>query len=206
MLLTKSPALLPLGLIRRSRGCRGGRSQAQNRKIFSPGSNISYRISSSFNIKSAATSNISWDVCQNSDPIVGSTIDSNLAEHQHYSLNAGDSIWYERHANPDNLINVKISKPIPLKYQSRARVASWNARSIKNKTTVLTDFIASQNLEIMAIIETWLTGNRDDRTLADIANTLNDYDIVHTPRTNSTGGGVAVIFRKGITVTQNVSQ
>lgn len=59
----------------------------------------------------------------------------------------------------------------------------------------------------MAITKTWLTGNdRDDRTLADIANTVNDYDIVHTPRTNSTGGGgVAVIFRKGITVTQNVN-
>ena len=81
-----------------------------------------------------------------------------------------------------------------------------NFNFTKNKTTVLTDFIASQNLDIMAITETWLTGNdRDDRTLADIANTLNDYDIAYTPSANSTGGGVAVIFRKGITVTQNVN-
>lgn len=56
----------------------------------------------------------------------------------------------------------------------------------------------------MAITETWLTGDvRDERALADISNTLNDYDIVHTPRKNATGGGVAIIHRKGISVTQN---
>lgn len=60
----------------------------------------------------------------------------------------------DRHANQENLIDIKISKLIPPKYQPRARVAVWNARSIKNKTTVLSDFIISQNLDIMAVTET----------------------------------------------------
>ncbi len=51
----------------------------------------------------------------------------------------------------------------------------------------------------MAITETWLTGSdRDDRTLADIKNTLPNYTFQHSPRLHSRAGGVGILLRDGI--------
>lgn len=96
---------------------------------------------------------------------------------------------------------VEIEKLLPIKYQPRARFACWNARSINNKTTAITDFIVSEQLDVMAVTETWLYGDRrDDRTLADIYNSLKDFNIIQVARKNTKGGGVAVFHRKGLSL------
>ena len=102
------------------------------------------------------------------------------------------------------LINVNTPKTIPTSYSPKVRFALWNARSIKNKTTSLCDFIISRQIDIMVITETWLNGDgRDDRTIADISNTLPTHNITHLPRLNRNGGGIATIIRKGLAVTEN---
>ena len=77
----------------------------------------------------------------------------------------------------------------------------WNARSVKTKTTTLSDILLSHRLDIISIIETWLAGI-DFLTLAKKLNTLQVYSINHLLRFTCWGDGVAVIARKGLAVTQ----
>lgn len=38
----------------------------------------------------------------------------------------------------------------------------WNARSLRNKTTAIYDKIVSDNVDILAITETWLSLDQDE--------------------------------------------
>ena len=88
--------------------------------------------------------------------------------------------------NYNNLLSV--SRFIPDRYKpSNMRFALWNARSIKNKTASLCDYILTRQLDVMALTETWLNGDdRDSHTLADISRTLGHYNITHIPRKKQT--------------------
>jgi hypothetical protein len=56
----------------------------------------------------------------------------------------------------------------------------------------------------LAITESWLSGDyHNNNTIAEILNTLNDFNFHHVPRVNRTGGGVGVFLRKGFTVLKN---
>lgn len=84
---------------------------------------------------------------------------------------------------------------------SKIRFATWNARSIKakNKSSALCDFVIVNDLDILAITETWLSGDsRDNLVVADIKNTLPNFTLQHCHRPHGKGGGVAVIVRDGI--------
>lgn len=99
-----------------------------------------------------------------------------------------------------NLCNLLPVKPLVSQtYQTpKVRFALCNARSIKNKTSFLCDFIISRQLDIMVLTETWLNGDdRDCYHLADISNTLAEYNIIQKPRNGKHGGGVAVLLKKG---------
>ena len=53
-----------------------------------------------------------------------------------------------------------------------ANFALWNARSVKNKTHMISDLVSSQDADVFVITETWLTGDaRDNRTLAELNST-----------------------------------
>lgn len=103
--------------------------------------------------------------------------------------------------NLDNLV-ITPGKVLNQHYAPpRVKFGLWNARSIKNKTTSLSDFVISNQLDIMALTETWLCGDdRDARTIADLSNTLCGYRVIHRPRVNKNGGGVAIILRKGLEI------
>ena len=64
-----------------------------------------------------------------------------------------------------------------------------NIRSLKNKTTSLFDFIVSQNLDVFALMETWLC-NGDKVILNELLPP--GYDIRHV-NGGRRGGGVALI-------------
>ena len=68
-----------------------------------------------------------------------------------------------------------------------------NIRSLKNKTTSLFDFIVSQNLDDLALTETWLCNSKF--ILYELLPT--GYDIRHVDR-GRRGGGVALIYTKDI--------
>ena len=75
-----------------------------------------------------------------------------------------------------------------------------NIRSVKNKTTALTDFILENNFDIIALTETWLS-DADAVTLGDL--TPAGYSLHQVSRKKGRGGGVAILYRSGLIVTRS---
>ncbi|XP_072015955.1 uncharacterized protein [Amphiura filiformis] len=105
--------------------------------------------------------------------------------------------------NPHNLIRVKkCNSNTP-----SAKFAVWNGQSIRGrkKASAIIDLVMSEHLDILAITESWLTGDeRDNRILSDLKNALPDYVMHHVPRPKR-GGGVAVLLRRGFDIVINPS-
>jgi exonuclease III len=65
------------------------------------------------------------------------------------------------------------------------------------------DFIISNSVDILAITETWLGTVMDDHVLSDLI--PSGYDILQTARSESRGGGVAVVFKQGLNMKKIIS-
>ena len=64
--------------------------------------------------------------------------------------------------------------------------------------------IIEQKLDILAITESWLSGDeRDDYPLADLKTTLPHFKIYHAPRVQQRGGGVCLLVHQGLEVKLN---
>ena len=88
----------------------------------------------------------------------------------------------------------------------KCRFALWNARSLRNKTTSIIDLIIGNDLDILAICESWLHGDdRDNHTIADLKTALPDFDLHQVPR-HTRGGGVCVMLRQSFIVKINVTE
>ena len=85
-----------------------------------------------------------------------------------------------------------------------SRLATWNAGSLKKKTTSITDFVIDHKIDLLTITESWLTGDdRDNYPLADLSYTLPHFCMHHVPRKHKKGGGVFLLSHKGLQVTEN---
>ena len=76
--------------------------------------------------------------------------------------------------NINNLVQIPRRTEQNAHNASEIRFATWNARAVraKNKSASLCDYIISNQLDILAVTETWLTGSdKDNRVIADIQNT-----------------------------------
>ena len=104
--------------------------------------------------------------------------------------------------NSMNLININIAKQAS-KSLPRLRLATWNAHSLNKKAASICDLIISKRIDILSLTETWLSGNNSDCNVAEILNTLQDFEFLHLPRIARKGGGVGVLLRKGFNVKQN---
>ena len=101
-----------------------------------------------------------------------------------------------RLANYANLVTIKrpplfrqvlpASKPVEF--------CLLNACSVKNKSFVIKDFIVDDNIDVLAITETWLQANIFDQlTVNDIC--PKGFAFHHLPRKHSRGGGVALLYK-----------
>ena len=70
-----------------------------------------------------------------------------------------------------------------------------NARSLRNKTSAFSDFVSSNDLDIIGVSETWLRPS-DTQGLVDEI-TPEGFQLDHVPRTNKKGG-VAVFVRNDV--------
>ncbi len=86
------------------------------------------------------------------------------------------------------------------------RYAVWNARSMKApaKAPSIIDFVISNKLDILAIVESWLKTDhaKTKRLLSDLEKALPDHEFHHIPRLTR-GGGVGVLLRKGFKINVN---
>ena len=72
-----------------------------------------------------------------------------------------------------------------------------NSRSISNRSRLINDSIADRNIDIFALLETWLRG--DDSDLYYIRDICPDgYVFHHVPRLHTTGGGFGIALKNNI--------
>ena len=98
--------------------------------------------------------------------------------------------------NNANLIPVLIEKVALTCKDDGLRVCCINAQSCRNKTLAIADHIIEQNIDVMAICETWLKSKRDTNVIKYML--PNGYSLEHTPRPTGKGGGVAIIYRSSL--------
>ena len=77
------------------------------------------------------------------------------------------------------------------------RVCSLNARSVCNKTTNILELLADQNIDVLALTETWIKEG-DITTVSQL--TSGDYLFLHKSRPGRAGGGVGVLYRSGMRI------
>ena len=69
---------------------------------------------------------------------------------------------------------------------SNIKLATLNARSVRNKSAPLADLVKSRECDILSLTETWLKPSDTVGCLADI--TPAGYTLVQTPRSHQRGG------------------
>ena len=93
-------------------------------------------------------------------------------------------------------LNVQTIKPLKdcLKTAKLLTLFSLNCRSVKNKALSIADLVASRNIYILALTETWPGTCIDAQVLSELVPP--GYDILHVASPDKRGGGVAVLFRE----------
>ena len=81
-------------------------------------------------------------------------------------------------------------------------MAFLNPWSICNKTTAIHDFLQSNDLDLLAVAESWLQSSENEPQRFNQHEMLpSNYQMVYIPRPDGRkGGGIAVLFKKFITV------
>ena len=102
------------------------------------------------------------------------------------------SVKNQNSCNTSNLL--KVPKSFDVCSNTTLPLVSLNARSVKIKATSVCDFLTSNNVDILALTETWLGSSIDKSIIAEI--TPNSYDLQHISRNDRK----AVIFNKNLDV------
>ena len=113
------------------------------------------------------------------------------------------------HVQQPSVINVHLdatSSTRKIKLNSELmRIGHWNSRSMKTKVVHVCDLIVQNQLDVLVITKSWLTGdNKDNLVIGDINTTLTNYRMFHLPRPTR-GGGLCVIARDGFKVKENTT-
>ena len=94
-----------------------------------------------------------------------------------------------------NLIQIKLKNTTLTR--PNLTISHVNAHSVNNKVGTLQSIITERNLDICAVMETWLKLEDDDLTIKQIP--PDGYNIISYPRPNGCmGGGVALIFKDNL--------
>ena len=89
-------------------------------------------------------------------------------------------------------------KTHPVRTHRGIKLATINARSVRNKVAPLLHHVLTSSIDICAITESWISDD-DQLTISQLRNDLVDFHVI--PRTNRSGGGTAILFRKSLDVT-----
>lgn len=96
--------------------------------------------------------------------------------------------------NGPNVTNLKTLPKFNPNMVSGTKVCLWNARSTRNKHIELTDYICTNDVDIMIIVESWLDSESDSVIIGFC--TPPGYSFLNIPRDSvNRGGGIAVVFK-----------
>jgi exonuclease III len=82
----------------------------------------------------------------------------------------------------------------------KLKIGFWNARSLKNKTSLVTDYMMEHDIDIYLLAESWLK-DEDEFEIGELQGNL--YRYIAVPRVDRPGGGVACLFKKHLKVTKS---
>ena len=85
----------------------------------------------------------------------------------------------------------------PINRKCKLLLTTWNARSICNKATEICAYTIDNDIDILALTETWLKPNANEQFVINEC-TPNGYLMSHTPRVTSSGGGIAIIYKSSL--------
>ena len=103
---------------------------------------------------------------------------------------------------PNNLVNIEIKEDSKIVSQ-HVRIATVNTRSIKNKAELVLENSHLQNLDFLAVTETWLKDTDEDRAWIASSQLESDELSFQTHnRQNKRGGGLGLLHRKEYQVTK----
>ena len=108
--------------------------------------------------------------------------------------------YQELRANSDtrNLIEIRPSR-MNMRLHQQMLLCNLNARSVRNKTAQILDFIVDRKVDLVVITEHWLTANDSD---VRVELCPNGYCIVDHPRLDHRGGGTGLIYRDSFDVSK----
>ena len=104
-----------------------------------------------------------------------------------------------RNISIGNLIHLRPPSQCSL-HRPKVKLGIWNARSIKNKTARLCEIIFTNNLDLLAVVESWSTKNAFYSPVADALASLKYFSALEIPRQHKKGGGVLLLYRKSFEV------
>jgi len=99
--------------------------------------------------------------------------------------------------NKNNLVRIKCNYVHVQPLKKSLQICCLNPRSIKNKALSLSDYIVTQDHDVVALTETWLGTSVDKKCIAELV--PSGYSMKHVPRPGSRkGGGVALLYKSTI--------
>ena len=108
---------------------------------------------------------------------------------------------YTSKVNTKNLVHIQLGTEQNL--SSNVRIATVNARSVKNKSDIILETSRLENLVFLVISETWL-GEDDAAWISTSCLDDNDYRIQPINRQGKQGGGVALLHKDRYQVTTDL--
>ena len=102
-------------------------------------------------------------------------------------------------ANHDNLVHIQtVPQSKPPQIRPLLDFCVLNARSINNKAHTIKDFVVDNNLDVLAITETWLQSNGSESFIeAELCPA--GYKFKHISR-GSRGGGIGLLYKQSLNV------
>lgn len=94
--------------------------------------------------------------------------------------------------------NKRIHSTVTADHRCSLIVAVWYVQSCRNKSLDIADYIISDHLDILFLTETLLKDKGDEAVIGEL--TPPGYKLLHVPRHNRTGGGVATIYKSQLSV------
>ena len=136
------------------------------------------------------STNVNKDLLQGHDQKIPVITGINRSSKQYSSKN---------NINFSNLINIPVIKDNSF-YSKSMNFGLLNARSVrkKDKADEINEFIIDHSLDICTITETWLSSCDEKEKVVCGELTPSGYTLLHTPREQGRGGGVAVVLKSSI--------
>ena len=102
--------------------------------------------------------------------------------------------------NRSNLQNIQISEVTIPKPNMQCKIAMVNAQSIRNKDVLLTQEIATNNIDITLITETWLNDTPQDTAWLHQSDLLQAGYAISTHNSPTRGGGLALLYKQDMKI------